>query len=536
MNIIASRLGSLLAASLLFMSSVMAEVIPMPGVNVPNAAIDSDITIKVKYYGKIPNDGVPTAGAPNMQAPVSHYWRMYGVDNQGILYRWSFLLNKALILYDRDDALNDGIDLVDEQEFVDDIGPTKPILNILGDHNPFKVYVMFSTKTAPDDVPVHYLPEGRFENIAIDFDGVSPIDCENDPFAICFGELDIYDFQASVPPFAIPGFASISFETHFQTLYEFTIVGNKLYHPRPIVAMEAQALTRHDGGGMALAPDGRIIFARGDFTPAGFGGRAAPQQLQNLPDTAMNTVGKILLIDPHDGDVEIAAIGTRNVEQMQVVGKYPNQRVIWGNIGRIIAEEVNSLSMSELLTPPIENLGWGCDAGNDGLWASDGNCENLPILPNVIPTVVDATEVSREGTFKIDQGLLGGGPFTLPGLQDPGDTTIKPLAQYSRFTEEGSFAISGPVVSDKSFHTITALFTDLASGKVFAIKDNLDGTDVTVYRVNLINEDGTPLANNSFNDLTGGRVDPRLFTFPSGKAGVLLESTGDMYRLREVSN
>ena len=36
--------------------------------------------------------------------------------------------------------------------------------------------------------------------------------------------------------------------------------------------------------------------------------------------------------------------------------------------------------------------------------------------------------------------------------------------------------------------------------------------------------------------VAGGRADPRFFRFPNGTAGVLLENTGDLFRLTEVGN
>jgi hypothetical protein len=54
--------------------------------------------------------------------------------------------------------------------------------------------------------------------------------------------------------------------------------------------------------------------------------------------------------------------------------------------------------------------------------------------------------------------------------------------------------------------------------------------------VNLVDSDGNSVGGtNSLNDLAGGRSDPRFFLFPNGEAGVLLEATGDFYRLTEMS-
>lgn len=116
-------------------------------------------------------------------------------------------------------------------------------------------------------------------------------------------------------------------------------------------------------------------------------------------------------------------------------------------------------------------------------------------------------------------------------MPEPG--FIQPIAQYGRYDLPYA-AISGPVISSRSFDKITALFADLISGRVYAITENYNHYQ-TVKRVNLVDSNGDPLPNNVVNDLVGGRADPRLFTFPSGHAGVLLEATGDFYRLTEVN-
>jgi len=62
---------------------------------------------------------------------------------------------------------------------------------------------------------------------------------------------------------------------------------------------------------------------------------------------------------------------------------------------------------------------------------------------------------------------------------------------------------------------------------------DFDAVDATVLNVNLVDGDGNDIVG-GFNTLAGGRADPRLFHFPDGSAGVLLETTGTLYRLTEV--
>ena len=104
------------------------------------------------------------------------------------------------------------------------------------------------------------------------------------------------------------------------------------------------------------------------------------------------------------------------------------------------------------------------------------------------------------------------------------------MAQFGR---DGAtpIAITGPVASTVSFGPITSLFSDLQTGNVYAVLGSLAQPGQSTYTVNLVTSGGqaTTLA-----ALAGGRPDPRFFLFPDGTAGVLLERTGDFYRLTQV--
>jgi hypothetical protein len=54
----------------------------------------------------------------------------------------------------------------------------------------------------------------------------------------------------------------------------------------------------------------------------------------------------------------------------------------------------------------------------------------------------------------------------------------------------------------------------------------------SVYRVALVDNAGRAVTLKALAD--GTRPDPRFFNFPDGRAGVLLETTGEFYRLTEV--
>ncbi len=281
-------------------------------------------------------------------------------------------------------------------------------------------------------------------------------------------------------------------------MYEYDFDGETLSNSQAIAAFETQIIAGHNGGALEVLPDGRLLFATGDALPFGLDGRFAPQD-----DTSH--LGKILIVDPNDGSFEVAAKGVRNPQHFQRVDSA--DLLSFADIGSFTAEELNVVSLSDLLnTDEIENFGWGRN--------SDG--------------------FAREGTFYIDPGvaLELAGPIAVGKADEPEPSFIQPLAQYGR--EGDSFAaITGPAVSSLSFNLISSLFGDLARSQVFATTTSLTDNNVPVYQVNLFDSMLNPT---SLSDLAGGRADPRFFNFSDGTAGVLLERTGDFYRLTELSN
>jgi hypothetical protein len=253
---------------------------------------------------------------------------------------------------------------------------------------------------------------------------------------------------------------------------------------------------------MIVIPDGRIAYATGDNLPFGMEGRRAPQ------DDASH-LSKLLIVDPVTGGAAVTAKGLRNVQHLQRTANPSG--IAFADIGGVTAEEVNFISWADFLdTSTIENFGWGRNA--------DGN--------------------AREGTFYVGQGSplkLGDQPAAV-SVAPLGETGFRqPLAQYGRgaLSPFNFVAVSGPVVSKKSFTAISMLCGDLASGECYATTAKVDGLNEELFRVNLVDADGDPIGpSNSLNDLAGGRVDPRFFLFPDGEAGVLLEATGDFYILR----
>ncbi|WP_145963075.1 hypothetical protein [Mangrovicoccus ximenensis] len=244
-----------------------------------------------------------------------------------------------------------------------------------------------------------------------------------------------------------------------------------------------------------------MLLATGDNLPAGTDGRSAPQ------DEAGHA-GKLLLVDPEDGSLTVAAKGLRNVQRLQIAGTAAGPVVLFGDIGGAVAEEVNALPLADLLdTSEIENFGWGR--------AADGN--------------------AREGSFYISPGVpLGTDAAAIARAPAGEDGFLQAVAEIGRSDPGLAFALSGPVASDVSFDGIGMLFADLVSGELFATTGGLTDTGQDVFSVSLVDEDGTPV---TLLDLSarGSRTDPRFFLFADGGAGVLIESSATYYRLTEVT-
>ena len=461
----------------------------------PNLVQPSDLTVRVEYVGTMPF--VERPGfiiqnlEPNLASPVAIHNTLYLIDQNDAIYRFNGTGNgqapsDALVqeIFDVSEA-PDGLLLDNRQS----------IVNISEGSSPNSIYVMFTSGSEPTtDIPIYRMPDPL------------PGECCNleNPLPV----EDIY--RIGTIPDPVGSFLLGDTRTEYQVLYEYKLAGNQLKEGRAIASFETQSGPTHNGGGMLTLSDGRILFATGDALPLGADGRAAPQD-------PTEHVGKLLLINPEDGSIEVAAQGVRNVQRLQLIPNDDPSEVLVGfaDIGGVTAEEVNYVRLADLLdTSTIENFGWGRN--------EDGN--------------------AREGTFYIGPGVplvqntdppvIGRAPSPEPGF-------IQPHAQYSRNDPNGGIAVSGPVISDISFSEITSLFGDLGSGLAYATTDPLTGTDVEVKKVNLIDEDGTPLT--SFNDLADdpnlARVDPRFFLFPDGTAGVLLEKTGEFFRLtEEVAN
>ena len=272
---------------------------------------------------------------------------------------------------------------------------------------------------------------------------------------------------------------------------EFAFDGERFSSPRPLAAL-AMRVDGHTGGGLAVLPDGSLIFAAGDNGDSYEDGRDYSQD----PTTHL---AKIVRITPTTGAITIVALGIRIAQRLTVSGQGDDARVHFVDPGGWVSEELNSVRVADLLGSrgPV-NFGWGRSA-------ADGR--------------------AREGTFFIGPTGNAVAPIT-----DPVPGFLDPVAEFGR---EGAtaVAISGPAARSRSLKTISLLFGDLVSGKVFAVTGPPAETSQPVFQVGLVDERGKPV---TLWDLAGGRrPDPRFFTFPAGTAGVLLEATGEFFRLIE---
>jgi glucose/sorbosone dehydrogenase len=365
----------------------------------------------------------------NPTSPVAVGSQLLLIDQSGYIYRWDGTSVHGLLT---------------PTSTLADITLTgsESVLNVAADATGSILYVMFTAANAPADVPQRLSPR--------------------------------------------PGADA------WQVLYQYAFDGTQLSNPKAITALQVR-LAGHTGGGLAVLPDGSLLFATGDNGDAFEDGRSYGQD-------ATNHLSKVLQIDPTDGSVAVVAMGVRNPQRLAIYGEGTAGRLDFIDLGGSLAEELNSIPISRLLASGSpQNFGWGRHP-------------------------VDAQ--AREGTFYIEPGgaATGAAPIPESGF-------LQPAAQFGR---EGAVLIgaSGPVSSPVSFSKITSLFGDLVSGSVYATTGALTLTPQDVFRVNLVDQNRQPV---TLAGLTGGqRPDPRFFNFPDGTAGVLLERTGNFYRLTQT--
>jgi hypothetical protein len=309
--------------------------------------------------------------------------------------------------------------------------------------------------------------------------------------AAATGETVYVMFISSSVPASVPRRQSPRDPDAWSVLYEFAFDGQRLTSPRPITALQVRT-DGHTAGGLAILPDGSVVFAPGDNGDSYEDGREYSQ------DPGVH-LSKLLRIDPRNGEVSVMALGVRAAQRLVVTGAGADARVSFVDPGGWVAEELNSfLLRDELSSQAPINFGWGR--------AADGR--------------------AREGAFYLDK--LGNSTGVITETERG---FRAPVASFGR--ESAAFvAVSGPIVGAASFKRITALFGDLVGGQVLAVTRPMADTNQPVFRVSLVDERGDEV---TLQTLAGGkRPDPRFFTFPDGTAGVLLEATGQFYRLVET--
>mmetsp|Transcript_10898 Transcript_10898/g.16763 ORF Transcript_10898/g.16763 Transcript_10898/m.16763 type:complete len:514 (-) Transcript_10898:225-1766(-) len=339
---------------------------------------------------------------------------------------------------------------------------------------------------------------------------------------------DLYRI-GEIPSCFDSGAGAVGF-TVYQVFVKYSIdEDGSLIDPEPFFVLENQMAPGHFGGGMATVDKGKILWSVGDCLPFGTTGLYAPQ-------LDSEHCGKILLIDPENGEYEVAAKGVRNSQQFRVIEQEGRRRglktgkkgeekkgdklLVFMDIGGVTAEEVNAKSLDAILdTKEIENFGWGRSI-------EDGN--------------------AREGTFYLSPGspgTLGTDPPCEGDAPIPEEGYEQPWIQFGRTENDFFYAISSFVVGSSSFTDLALIWTEFNTGLVLGTTDAfVDGAaPAQSYKIKLYDTDGNYLEN-GFNDLVKEelgeleyyRGDPRVFHYPDGTAGVFIERTGVFYKLTEI--
>ncbi len=283
----------------------------------------------------------------------------------------------------------------------------------------------------------------------------------------------------------------------WQVLYEYGFDGKALSKPRPIVALQMRS-DGHTGGGMAVLADGAVLFATADNGDAGEDGGAYPQD-------AGNHLGKILRIDPSNGTTRVVALGVRNPQRLDLGVREGEMYVDFADMGGSVSEELNSIRLTDLLQAGrINNFGWGRN--------KDGR--------------------AREGSFYIDAGGKATGRVPESGEQG----FLAPAAEVGRGARP-AFGLTGSV-GPPTASGASMLAADLVSGDMFALAASRQSRAQVMTRVELrlpaeaSATAGDASGRTSLHQLAKNeRPDPRFFYFPNGAPGVLIEKTGEFFRL-----
>jgi hypothetical protein len=218
------------------------------------------------------------------------------------------------------------------------------ILNVAAHGNGSRLYVLFTSSTVPDGIPVRASPRAGADA--------------------------------------------------WHVLYGFDFDGTELSNPTPITALQVRS-DGHSGGGMTIAGGNTLLFATGDNGDAGEDGRSFTQD-------AMNHLGKIVRIDVSTGATEIAAIGMRNVQRLFIDANGGDPHLIAADLGGWIAEEVNAIPLGNLLSGGVRpNCGWGRHPldgrAREGTFYIDANGMAVGNAPGEPGFVQPIAQFGREG-------------------------------------------------------------------------------------------------------------------------------------------
>lgn len=196
--------------------------------------------------------------------------------------------------------------------------------------------------------------------------------------------------------------------------------------------------------------------------------------------------------------------------------------VAFMDIGGVTAEEVNAVSVDDLLySRKLPNFGWGRNL-------ADGK--------------------AREGTFYVEAGIpgvLGTEPPCAANAPIGESGYIQPWVQFGRTAQDFFYGISSLAVPTSGVDKLKLLWAEFNTGKIMGSNQTfVEGAPpVTGYKLKLYDSSGNLL--NGVNDLVSAelgnstgftnRGDARLFHFPDGTAGVLIERLGFIYKLTEIS-
>lgn len=266
------------------------------------------------------------------------------------------------------------------------------------------------------------------------------------------------------------------------------------------------------GGGIATMPDGNILYSPGDCTFFGINGHEPPQ-------LDGEWCGKIHIIY-ETGVFKTVAKGVRNSQQMRLYDG--NTRLSFMEIGGVVAEEVNSYDLASLedTADGLTNFGWGRN--------TDGK--------------------AREGTFYVENGvggILGTQPPCKTNAPIGEDGFVQPWVQFGRNENDAYYGISSLAIPSQG--AVEMLYTEFNTGILMGTDSAAQDPDeytgpATAYKYKLFDSDGTTelsalneLVRAELGEVGYYRGDPRLFHYPDGTVGVLIERTGVFYKLTEIA-